>query len=432
MNGVKYLLRISMILALALTLGLPQICAAADKTVITLFAGAVGQEGQLVKAGAERYMQEHSDVEIQVKPAPDSATIRLITYRKVLTDKEDRQDVDIYQIDVIWPGEIGHHFLDLNQYGAAEPAQAHFPSLIQNNTIGGHLIAMPWFTDAGLLFYRTDLLEEYGFSDPPKTWDELETMAKTIQDGEVLAGNENFWGFVWQGNVYEGLTCNALEWIASHGGGTFIDEDKNVTVNNPRAFAALERAAGWINQISPAAVLGFIEEDSRRWWQAGNAAFMRNWPYAYSMGNADDSPIKGKFDVAPLPGAQPGQSAAALGGWQLAVSKYSQHPEVAADVVLFLTSEAEQKRRAIEASYNPTISSLYKDPDVLAAVPFFGSLYDVFVNSVPRPSAQTAPNYSQASELIFNAVHDVLSGQREVQAILDALEIDLEDLIASQ
>jgi trehalose/maltose transport system substrate-binding protein len=324
------------------------------------------------------------------------------------------------------------HFVDLYQYGAKDYVDAHFPATISTNTVDGRLVAMPWFTDAGLLYYRTDLLEKYGFSGPPQTWDELEDMAKTIQDGEVGAGKENFWGFVWQGYVYEGLTCDVLEWVASHGGGTFIDAEKKVTINNRQAARALERAKNWIGYISPPAVTGFLEEDSRRWWQSGNAAFMRNWPYVYSIAQADDSPVQGKFDVAPLPGDKPGQSAATLGGWQLAVSQYSQHPDVAADVVLFMTSPEIQKMRAIQASYSPTISGLYQDPEVLQAVPFFGDLYDVFVNAVARPSSQTAPNYSQATGFIFNAVHDMLTGQRDVQAVLDGLEIDLQDLVDSQ
>jgi trehalose/maltose transport system substrate-binding protein len=247
----------------------------------------------------------------------------------------------------------------------------------------------------------------------------------------VGEGKENFWGFVWQGYVYEGLTCDALEWVASHGGGTFIDADTKVTIHNPQAARALERAKNWIGYISPPAVTGFLEEDARRWWESGNAMFMRNWPYVYGMATQDVSPVKGKFGVAPLPGAKPGMGAATLGGWQLAVSKYSQHPDVAADVALFMTSTEIQKMRAIKGAYNPTIPSLYKDPDVLQAVPFFGELYDVFVNAVARPSSQTAPKYSQATTFIFNAIHDMLTGQRDVQAALDGLEADLQDLMDS-
>ena len=151
-------------------------------------------------------------------------------------------------------------------------------------------------------------------------------------------------------------------------------------------------AAGWVGTISPDGVTAFGEEEARAVWQAGNAAFMRNWPYAYSLGNADDSVIKGLFDVSPLPAGASGSGAATLGGWQLAVSKYSAHPEEAANLALFMASYDEQKVRAIEGSLNPTIKSLYEDADVLAATPFFGSLYDVFISAVARPSTATAPS----------------------------------------
>ena len=188
-------------------------------------------------------------------------------------------------------------------------------------------------------------------------------------------------------------------------------------------------AATWVGSISPTGVTGFAEEDSRNVWQAGNSAFMRNWPYAYSLGEASDSVIAGKFDVVPLP-AQPNEKpAAALGGWQLAVSAYSKNPTQAADVALFYTSPAEQKIRAIDASLQPTVMDLYKDADVLKAVPFFGKLYDVFINAVPRPSTATAPNYNQVSTYFFNSVHDVLMGTKDGKTAVAEIEANLVNLL---
>jgi phosphate/phosphite/phosphonate ABC transporter binding protein len=175
-------------------------------------------------------------------------------------------------------------------------------------------------------------------------------------------------------------------------------------------------------------VTGFQEEDARNMWQAGNAAFMRNWPYAYSLGNADDSVIKGIFDVAPLPFGDSGHGAATLGGWQIAVSKYSEHPEVAADVALFMTSREEQKIRAVEGSFNPTVMDLYQDADVCAASPFMCKLYDVFINAVARPSTATAPQYNEVSTYFFQAAHSVLTGDNDAQTALEELELDLEDV----
>jgi trehalose/maltose transport system substrate-binding protein len=234
---------------------------------------------------------------------------------------------------------------------------------------------------------------------------------------------------VFQAKAYEGLTCNALEWVDSFGGGTIVDAKGKITIDNPNAAQALDLAAGWIGKIAPEGVLNYSEEESRGVFQSGNAVFMRNWPYAWKLGNAEDSAIKGKIGVAVLPmGGADGKHTATLGGWQLAVSKYSANPEIAADLVKYLTSYDEQKRRAIEGSYNPTIAKLYKDPDVLAASPFFGDLYDTFVNAVARPSRITGAKYNQVSSEFFNAAHEVLSGKSDGATSVAALEKKLDRL----
>jgi trehalose/maltose transport system substrate-binding protein len=400
---------------------------AGDQITLRVFAGNVGQELELTKAAAQRYMDAHPNVIVEVIDTPDFVEDRLGTYLQLF--EAQSPEGDVFQIDVIWPGDLAEHFVDLNDYGAADIAGDHFPAIIENNTVDGALIGIPWFTDAGLLYYRTDLLEKYGYSSPPATWDELEEMATTIQDGERADGNQDFWGYVWQGNSYEGLTCDALEWVKSNDGGTVISPDGVITINNPNAIEIVEKAAGWVGTISPEGVTGFGEEDARGVWQAGNAAFMRNWPYAYSLGNGEDSPIAGLFDVSPLPAGASGSGAATLGGWQLAVSKYSEHPAEAANLALFLVSYDEQKARAIEGSFNPTIKSLYQDADVLEAAPFFGSLYDVFINAVARPSTATAPLYSQTSEIFYEGVHSVLTGDNDGMTAFEEMEADLQSLL---
>jgi trehalose/maltose transport system substrate-binding protein len=395
---------------------------------ITVAAGAVGQELELTQAAAQRFMELNPGVTVRVLDTPDLADDRLGLYLQFF--QAQSPEVDVFQIDVIWPGDLAVHFVDLFEFGAREVADQHFPAIIENNTVDGRLIGIPWFTDAGLLYYRTDLLEQYGFDAPPATWSELTEMARVIQEGERAAGNADFWGFVWQGNAYEGLTCDALEWIASNDGGTVITPDGVITVNNPNAVEIIDLAASWVGTISPSGVTGFAEEDARLMFQAGNAAFMRNWPYAYSLGMAPDTAITGRFAVTPLPAGdvEGGRPAATLGGWQLGVSRYSQNPQLAADVALFLASYDEQKIRAVEGSLNPTIMALYEDADVLEAVPFFGDLFDVFVNAVARPSTATAPNYAQVSSAFYTAVHSVLTGQEDAETALAILELDLEAL----
>src|SRR6056297_826059 len=355
---------------------------------ITVAAGAVGQELELTKAGAERYMEQNPGVTVEVLETGDLADDRLSFYLQLF--EAQSPDVDVMQIDVIWPGDLQQHFVDLFEYGAREVADQHFDAIVQNNTVDGKLVGIPWFTDAGLLYYRTDMLEKYGFDAPPETWTELEDMAEMIQAGERAEGNPDFWGFVWQGNAYEGLTCDALEWVASHDGGTIVSSDGVITINNEAAVTAIEKAAGWVGTISPSGVTGFQEEDARNMFQAGNAAFMRNWPYAYSLGQEEGSAVAGLIGVTALPSAdvEGASPAATLGGWQLAVNRYTDAPPaVAADFVMFATNYENQLAFAIERSKLPTIEAVYQDPALLESdVGWFNDLLPVFQNAVARPS----------------------------------------------
>lgn len=391
---------------------------------VTISCGAVGAERQLCEEGT-RLWSEKTGHDVQVVSTPNSATERLSLYQQLLAAQSG--DVDVFQIDVVWPGMLANHMIDLSEYTEGTESD-HFQPLIRNNTVDGKLVAMPWFTDAGVLYYRKDLLEKYGQS-VPETWEQLTTTAETVMAAEREAGQDKFWGFVWQGRAYEGLTCDALEWVASYNGGTIVNAEGDVTINNPQARKALALASEWIGTISPQSVLNYTEEEARGVFQSGNALFMRNWPYAWSLAQSDDSPVKGKVGVVALPrGGENGRHAGTLGGWQLAVSKYSDDAPLAADLVRYLTSYEEQKRRAIEGSYNPTIPALYKDDEVLAAVPFFGELFETFKNGVPRPSSVTGEKYGRVSNAFFNSVHDVLSGDANPEQALSGLERDLRRL----
>ncbi|BAS26052.1 ABC transporter substrate-binding protein [Limnochorda pilosa] len=392
---------------------------------LTVAAGAVGQELQLTKEAAAAF-SELTGAKVDVLETPDLATDRLGLYLQYLGARSP--DIDVYQIDVIWPGILAEHAVDLSQYVPEEEIAQHFPAIIENNTVDGKLVGLPWFTDAGLLYYRTDLLEKYGYDGPPQTWQELTDMAKAIQEGERAAGNRSFWGFVWQGNRYEGLTCDALEWQASFGGGSIIEPDGTVSVNNAKTAEALNLARSWVGTISPPGVTTYAEEEARAIFQSGNAAFMRNWPYAYALAQGEDSAVAGKADVAPLPSGGAG-SAATLGGWELMVSTYSRNQEAAAWLARYLASYEEQKRRAVIGSFNPTIEALYEDPEVLAASPFMGSLYDVFTHAVARPSTVSGDRYNEVSTAYFTAVHQVLTGEATAEQVLPRLDSELKRIM---
>jgi trehalose/maltose transport system substrate-binding protein len=405
----------------AAALGISFLASQAVAANMAMVSGATGADLEFLTQQLAEYKKISGD-DVKVIPMPSSTTDQFGQYKLWLA--AGNSDIDIYQTDVIWAPQLADQFLDLSA-AAKDVAKLHFPSIIESQTVNGKLVALPAFTDAPALYYRKDLLDKYGIK-APKTWDEMAAAAKTVLDGEK---NPDLQGFVFQGNAYEGLTCDALEWVKSSGGGQIVEADGKISINNPKAAAALDRVKAWIGTISPKGVLAYQEEESRGVWQLGNAVFMRNWPYAYSLGNGKDSKVAGKFDVVPLPtGEAGGSSAATLGGWNVAVSKYSKSPDNAIKLALWMTSAEFQKQRAIQRSNLPTIMSLYDDADIAKAQPIIPNWKNVFLQAVPRPSAPTKVKYNEVSSLFWSAVHDTLSGKGTSAENLASLEGKLNDL----
>lgn len=414
-------MRSPLILALAALSSLP-FASPAHAAAVTISCGSLGLE-QAFCQNAVAQWEAITGHEVEVYASPMEPDEQLALYRRLL--ETESPDVDVYQIDMTWPGLLSDHFIDLRPYFEADHVASHFDSIISGLTRDGALLAMPWYTDAPMLYYRADLLDKYGLS-VPVTWAQMTEAAQVIQEGERASGNDRFWGYVWQGKAGEALAGSALEWINSHNGGRIVELDGEITVNNPNAVKAIELAASWVGTISPPEALNYQDEDVRGVFQVGNAAFMRNRGFAYAPGNHADSKIAGLFEVAPLPqGGPDGRSAATLGGWQLAVSRYSDNPELAAELVRFLTSQEMQKVRAVEGGLAPTYPELYRDPEVLDANPYFAQLLLCLEGAVAPPSAVAGDRYGGVEDAFYSAVHAVLTGEGEAADKLAILEEEL-------
>jgi trehalose/maltose transport system substrate-binding protein len=410
-----YFLKAALAGALALAAAAP-----AAAVTLTISCGSSGAELEQCVKHANDWARRTGNTVKTFSP-PNNATEALSLYRQLFAAKAS--DVDILMIDTVWPGIIKDHLIDLSPYTKGAEAN-HFPAVLANFRVGGKLVGLPFYVDAGLLYYRADLLKKYK-RPVPDTWEELAETAKLVQTGERAAGDTDFNGYVFQAKAFEGLTCNAAEWVASYGG-SIIDADGTISVNNPRTAKALNVAATWVGTISPVGVLNYAEEDSRGVFQNGKALFMRNWPYAYALAEKPDSPIRGKIGVAVLPkGGADGRHAAALGGWALGVTRYSAHPAEAADLVLYMTSAVVQKSRAIEGAFNPTLPGLYDDADINKANPFMAGLKDVFVSAVARPSTVSGLKYPAVSQAFQNAAHAVLSKEQTGEEAARRLEAKL-------
>ena len=400
--------------------------APASPPVITFMGwGPATQRELAMDRGVLEQFTQKTGIRVDFISGPESMTERLELYRRYLAALSSTPDV--YYIDVVWPAVLADQMVDLNQYLAKEAGE-QLETQVQNDTVGGRLTSMPFNTELGVLYYRADLLRKYGYRNPPATWDELEKMAARIQAGERAAGNKDFWGFVWQGAAYEGLTCNALEWQVSYGGGNMIESDHSITVNNPRTIEAIQMARRWIGTISPPSVVAFKEQDARNVLHAGNAAFERDWLWRqFSEESLIPNP-KAMIAVGLLPGGA-ARRASTLGGQSLAISKYSKHPREAAELIRYLTSHDEQLSLWKKHAMLPTRREFYANPEYLQVRPRVAQLWKELGSvAVARPSTISGMHYDEVSRAYFSSVHSVLVGEKDAGEAMAELQGKLESI----
>ena len=359
--------------------------------------------------GIEDFNKEYPDLNAKLLEFPESADEQRNQF--VQRQQAESDDCDVFVSDVIWTAEFaGQKWLyDLTPY--VETRQDEFiPSTLATAQFDGKYWGVPRSTNAGFLFYRDNVTDE-----APATWQEVYELAK-----------END-GLVYQGFAYEGLTVNFLE-LAFAAGGTVTNEDgTEATINSPENVEALQFMVDGIEDGAvPKATVTYKEEEARRAFEAGRASFMRNWPYAYGLGNMEGSKIANKFKVAPFPEWEGGGAAGILGGDNLVISAFSQNPGGALQLIDFWSSEAKEKEYAVENSLAPVLTSVYSDPEVQEAQPFAQELLQAVEQAKPRP---VSPVYPQISQAIYRNVADALAGRAEPEAALEKAQSEIQDAL---
>jgi trehalose/maltose transport system substrate-binding protein len=357
-------------------------------------------------------------------PAPETNAERVALIHDLFRMGESGPD--IYSIDAIWPAMFADQLVDLSPYFQTS-ALSNDPEVVEDFKINGRLVAVPYRAVVGVLYYRADLLHKYGYAHPPRTWDELETIALHIQQGERASGRKDFWGFVWPGAPAEGLLCNALEWQKSEGGGQIIETDRTISVNNPAAIHSWERARKWVGHISPPDVLSYREWDAiNAFANSGSAAFLRSWTSDYILLHLSSGAVPRSEGITSLPGSEDSR-VATLGGSGLASSLSSRHRSEALQLIRFLLQKDAQATAANSGS--PKAQQLYELPILLKAFP--NSRQGRPANGaevVLRPSSMVPSKYDAVANAYVLAVHSVLSSEAEAPVAAAKLENTLKKI----
>ncbi len=374
------------------------------------------------------FEHEHPGLKVDRETGPHSTS----AYHDLLTQKLKNRDpgLDVFFMDVIWPPEFA-------SAGWAEPLDSLFPpeeqkqfipATILANTFEGKCYGVPVFIDSGLLYYRKDLLAQYGFR-PPQTWDKLAEQARAIVVGEKARG-QDLSGFSGQFKQYEGLVCNLLEYIESNRGTILDSSGSRSLLEREAALEAVRFVRDrMIGQAASRGVLTYEEPESLAPFVQGKAVFLRSWPYAWSIAaDPQKSRVAGQVGITRLPHFPGGKSVAALGGWQLGISRYSRHREKAWTFVRFVTSPRIQKLLAVEAGLAPSRQDLYQDEQILAANPQFAEMKEVFWTATPRPRTPLYPAVSNVLQRTFSQA--ISNPSSDIPGLMKTASREINDLLA--
>jgi multiple sugar transport system substrate-binding protein len=387
---------------------------------ITFATGKV-DTGSYLPALIRAWNTRHPGQRVSLIQLPDDADDQ---HAQLVANLQARSDVyDVMSLDVVWTAEFAANGWIIPLSPALLPLGDFLRPAVDTAMYQGRLFAVPFTSNAGLLYYRKDILARAG-DRPPRTWAQLARLARTVAPRYGMAG------YAGQFMAYEGLTVNFAEAVQSAGGSILSADGTSVTLNSPQARAGLAFlmtgfSQGWI----PAASLGYDEEASRRAFEQGKLLFLRNWPYVYGLASrrGRGNKVAGKFGVEALPGPA-GAGSSSLGGANLAISAYSRHQRTALAFIKYLTSLPSERQVLLEGSLPPVWTRLYSEPALVRKFPYLPVLAKAIRSARPRPEF---PEYNQLSLAISSSVHQALMQDESVSATISRLARELNQIITN-
>jgi trehalose/maltose transport system substrate-binding protein len=393
------------------------------RTTIT-FASAKFFAQKTIGQIVEEYnnSQKHVTVQYQQLPTPSQSTE--VHQQLVQALSQRNGSIDVFTGDIIWISEFAAAgwSAPLDSYFGSSVKAQYFPGVIDACTYGGAMHALPWYLDAGMLYYRKDLLTAAGIA-VPTSWSEVVAAAQKLLSAGKVAD-----GFNWQAKQAEVLVCDLVEFIGSNGGSILAPDGKTVTIAEPAAVQAVQLMVDTYSKykITPKAVLSWDEVPSELPFTGGKAAFLRNWSFVWTDAqNRSSSSVVGKVGVTKLPWFPGGKSTACLGGYQFGMNASSTKKSAAIDFLTWMSSPATQLKWATELGLAPSRPAVYQDPELAKVNPFMVSLQDIFTGGTPRPKT---PKYSQISLAIQAGVSAALS-TGNVQSNLQSTKAQIEQII---
>jgi multiple sugar transport system substrate-binding protein len=396
---------------------------AGEATTITL-AFTPDEAGGLRKLIDDFNRRNRGEIQVKWREMPALSADYLEQLQAEL--QSGQSSVDLIGGDVIWPAQFAANgwILDLSDRFTAGMRQDYLEGPLGSVLYEGKVWGVPWYTDAGMFYYRKDLLEDSGFSEPPKTWDEMKEMAEMVRQDAGIR-----YGYVFQGSQDEGGVVDALEHVWNAGGDVLDGE--RVIIDSPEAAQGLTlRRSMIVDGVAPQASGDYTTQESQATFTNGDVVFMRNWPFVYGLlSDPETSRVKpDQVDIAPLPVAdETDRSFSGLGGWNFMVNATSEGKlEEIWTFIEYMSAPEQQRTFALESARLPTLRSLYEDEEVLEKLPVAALGREALESARPRP---VSPYYSDMSLAMAEQFNAALKGEVPVEQALENLQSELQNIV---
>lgn len=369
----------------------------------------------------EEFQQKNRDIRLNLVEGPFDTNLQenLLTSAFLLGDSP----YDVLNMDIVWvPKFAAAGWLrPINDRVPSEQLADMLENTIEGGSYQGKLYRMPTTSDAGVLYYRTDLLQQAG-AKPPETFQDMLTLTQQLQ------GKQNAeWGYLWQGKQYEGISAMFVEVLEGFGGFWVNPDTLEVGLDRPESIQAVEFLRNTITKgISPSGVTTYGEEETRQLFQAGDSVFLRNWPYVWRLVNQEDSKIRGKVGIKPMLQGAGQRGGSCLGGWGLAISSTTKHPDEAWRLIQFMTSKEMMRRFVLETGLISSYKSLFTDSAIVAKYPHFPQLLEAVQQSVLRPPVA---QYAQASDILQRYLSAAFTGGMNPRDAMQAAARETRNLL---
>lgn len=387
-------------------------------TITFSFDQGVGEPTQKI---VDAYNESQDKVQVETVILPQDANTVHDDFVNKLASGDT--SVDVMGLDVTYISEFGSAgwLADLTELVDPSVTEGMLTGPVEGATIDGKLVAMPWFTNSSVLFYRSDVLEELG-AEVPTTWEGWMELAD-----KAVGINGVEYGADFQAAQSEALVCNWVEYVWGNGG-DILDEEGKPIANSENNIEATEIMKKLVDEYAPEGITTYTETESEQVFKEGKCLFIRDWSGFWSSGQDEGSKVTGKIAATKLPVGPSGtESHTCLGGLDLVINNNidDEHKEAAADFISYMVSPETQKEMTLISSQPPVVESVYTDAEILEAIPFYEEFVDIIATGKSRP---LSPKYAKVSDAIQRNIHEALVGETEVKDAIEALQGELEEL----